>query len=436
MLTFIGLFTILTLVLLLFKKVAPIVGLVVIPFVGALLAGFPLPEIGGFYVTGLSKVAQVATMFIFAITFFGVMQDTGLFRPMIRAMITLTRGNVIAVAIGTAILGMLAHLDGAGATTFLLTIPALLPLYRKLKMSPYLMLMLLAIGAGIFNMLPWAGPLGRASAITGIEVTALWRPLITIQAIGAVLLVALAAFLGIAEQRRIRAGKLHRDDVNGYAEYAVDDQLSAEAEALLRPRLMWLNTALFLGVLGSLVMGVLPAAYIFMIGLSVALILNYPTVDDQVKRIASHAQNALMMGGIILAAGSFLGIMDGSGMLKSIATDLVLVLPASIVPHLHILLGFFGLPMELILSTDAYYFGLLPVVVQIVSEHGVPTENIVYALTIGNILGTFISPFSPALWLALGLAQIEIGHYIRYALFWMWGFSIVLFAIAFGLGLF
>ncbi|MDP5069313.1 MAG: SLC13 family permease, partial [Congregibacter sp.] len=100
--------------------------------------------------------------FVFAITFFGILQDAGLFRPLLDAMVGLTKANVIAVTVATAVIGMLAHLDGAGATTFLLTIPALLPLYKQLRMSPYLMLLMLALGAGIFNMLPWAGPLGRA----------------------------------------------------------------------------------------------------------------------------------------------------------------------------------------------------------------------------------------------------------------------------------
>lgn len=210
MLTLIGLLTICSLVvLLLVGRMAPILPLILVPLAGALLAGFGLEAITGFFTDGLGKVISIATMFVFAITFFGVLQDTGLFRPIIGTMVRLTSGNVIAVTVATALIGMLAHLDGAGATTFLLTIPALLPLYRKLGMSPYLMLLLLALGAGIFNMVPWAGPLGRAAAVTGIEVTELWRPLIAIQGVGVVLLVALAVLLGRREQRRIALSLIH-----------------------------------------------------------------------------------------------------------------------------------------------------------------------------------------------------------------------------------
>lgn len=434
MITLLGLLTIFSVVIfLLTGKGAPIIGLILFPLLGAILAGFGPAELGVFFTQGLSKVIQVAAMFIFAITFFGIMQDVGLFRPLIKWMLTITKGNVIAVTVGTALLGMLAHLDGAGATTFLLMIPALLPLYKKLRMSPYLMLMVLALGAGILNMLPWAGPLGRAAAVTGIDVSMLWRPIIAVQLTGVVLLVLLAVVLGVREKRRISAQGLSAGHA-GSEHIEEHDRLSSAEEALLRPKLLWLNALIFLSVLGALVVGILPSAYIFMIGLSVALLVNYPSLPMQMERFKAHAPNALMMGAIILAAGSFLGMMDGTGMLKSIAADLVTILPASMVPHLHIILGIFGLPMELVLSTDAYYFGLLPIVMQIVSMHGVEPAVTVYALVIGNVVGTFISPFSPALWLALGLANLEMGKHIRYSLFWMWGLSLCLLGVAVLLG--
>ncbi|MGA3882520.1 SLC13 family permease, partial [Bacillus pumilus] len=72
--------------------------------------------------------------------FFGILQDKGFFEPVIKALIKLTKGNVVTIAMGTALIGIIAHLDGAGATTFLLPVPALLPLYKKLNMRPSLLL--------------------------------------------------------------------------------------------------------------------------------------------------------------------------------------------------------------------------------------------------------------------------------------------------------
>jgi citrate-Mg2+:H+ or citrate-Ca2+:H+ symporter, CitMHS family len=432
-LSLIGLATVVTIIVLLIsRQVTPVVGLTLVPFVGALLAGFGFNEIGGYFATGLGSVAQVATMFIFAILFFGVLQDAGLFKPLVDALVKLSGGSVVSVAVGTSVIGMLAHLDGAGATTFLLTIPALLPLYRRLGMNPYLMMMLLATGAGIFNLLPWAGPLGRAAAVLGMEPVELWHPLIPVQLVGAVLLIAFSAVLGIREQRRIAAGMVWEpgaDTVHDAADHRAHD------DALQRPRLLWPNFVLLLVVLTTLVSGVMPSAYVFMIGLSVALLVNYPSVPQQMARMNAHAPNALLMGAIILAAGSLLGILNGTGMLSSIAADMVVVLPAGVVPYLHLVIGVFGLPLDLLLSTDAYYFALLPVVEEIASAHGVAPTTTVYALVIGNVIGTFLSPFSPALWLGLGIARLEIGRHIQYSLLPMWFFSLLLMGFAVAIGL-
>ena len=438
MLSIIGLLTIVVIVgLLISNKITPIVALVLVPIVAAFVAGFNFAEIGDFFNSGIESVMSVVIMFIFAILFFGIMQDVGLFDPLINKMIAVSRGNVIAVAVGTVLIAAVAQLDGSGASTFLITIPALLPLYKRLKMNPYLLLLLVGTSASIMNMLPWAGPLGRTAAVLGMDVTELWRPLIKVQVIGMVLLVGLAILLAIREKRLIAKRGGFNEELYEEAQPLVEgaqDEASLKAASLRRPKLLWANTILAVAVIGVLVWGVIPAGFAFMIGVSLALPLNYPNMKDQMDRIKDHAPNALLMAAIILAAGSFLGILNGTLMLDSIANDLVKILPAFVIPYLHIIIGFFGVPFDLLLSTDAYYFALFPIVEQVVTEFGVSSLSAAYAMIIGNIIGTFVSPFSPALWLALGLAGLEMGRHIRYSLLIMWGFSIVLLGISILIG--
>lgn len=437
-LSIIGFLTIIIIVLLLItNKVTPVVAMVLVPLIAALIAGFEFAEIGEFFSAGILTVMNVAIMFIFAILFFGVMQDAGLFDPLIRNLIKLTKGNVITVSVGTVIIAAIAHLDGAGASTFLITIPALLPLYKHLKMSPYLLLLLIGGSASIMNMVPWAGPLGRTASVLDVDVTELWRPLIPIQIIGIVLMIVLAVFLGLREKHRISK---HHGLVSAEEAAAAVDKVNGDSDkskkevSLARPKLIWINAILFISVIGVLVWGVIPAGFAFMIGLSIALPLNYPDIKQQSDRIREHAPGALTMATIILAAGSFLGILTETGMLYSIASDLVTIIPAFIAPYLHLIIGFLGVPFDLLLSTDAYYFALLPVVEQIATGFGIDSLSTAYSMIIGNIVGTFVSPFSPALWLALGLAGLEMGKHIRYSLFWMWGISIVLLIIAVFIG--
>ncbi|HJH10928.1 MAG TPA: citrate:proton symporter [Metalysinibacillus jejuensis] len=429
MLSIIGLIAIATIIILLISnRVTPIVALVLVPIVAAVVAGFGAEEVGEFFKTGLSSVMNVVVMFIFAILYFGVMQDVGLFNPLINFMIKISRGNIIAVAVATVVIAAVAHLDGSGASTFLITIPALLPLYKRLRMSPYLLLLLVGMSASIMNMVPWAGPLGRAGSVIDMDPTALWRPLIPVQLTGLAMLIVLAVLLALREKRRIAK-------LPPLAEELVEvEEANVLASELERPKLLWVNALLTIGVIAMLVKGIVPAGFVFMVGLSIALPLNFRGVDNQMARVKAHAPSALMMASIILAAGSFLGILNGTGMLDALATDLVKILPVAVVPFLHIIIGIFGVPFDLALSTDAYYFALLPIVEQIVTGFGVSSVSAVNALVIGNIIGTFVSPFSPALWLALGLAGLEMGKHIRYSFVIMWLFSItlVIFAIAIG----
>lgn len=432
MLSIIGLITVLAVVgILISGKVSPIVSMTIIPIIGALVAGFAFADIGDFYLAGLDKVMNVVAMFVFAVIFFGIMRDVGLFNPLVEKMIKITKGNVVAVVMATAIIGVITSLDAQAASTFLIAVPALLPLYKKLNMNPYLLILLLAASIGVLNMMPWSGPIVRSSAVTGIDATELWRPLIAVQVIAIVILMIMAFILGLLEKRRI--DKLGIAVTLDLVEDSNGDK--NEFQGLAKPRNFWPNVILTAIVIGVLIWGIIPPAFTFMIAVSLALPLNFRTTKEQSNTIKEHAPGALQMAAITLAAGSFLGIVTETGMLNAMAESLAVILPDSVVPNLHLIVGFFGVPLELVTSTDAYYFALLPVIDSIVAPHGVESMTVVHALTIGDNIGTMVSPFAPALWLGLGLAGLEMGKHIKYSLFWLWGFSTVVYFISIAVGI-
>jgi CitMHS family citrate-Mg2+:H+ or citrate-Ca2+:H+ symporter len=435
MLTLIGILIIVTIVALLMSgKTSPIVAMSIVPLIGALIAGFSISEISGFFEAGLLKVSKVATMFLFAILFFSNLKELHVFDPMIRNMVRLTRGNVVIVAVMTTLIAAIVHLDGSGAATFLIIIPALLPLYRKLGMSPYLMLLLMAGSMGIMNMVPWGGPLGRASAVTGIEAAALWQSLIPVQVIGILGMMGFAVLMGLREKKRILAAQ-----ALGTTPFEQDCMAADMAEDLqeqVKPKKFWFNIALVILAVICLAFGLFSAPYVFMIALSLVLLVNFPKPREQMAVIGRHAPQALSMVAIIFAAGAFLGILSESGMLKSIALDLIHILPTTWVGSLHILVGILGVPMDLFTSTDAYYFALLPIVQEVTATAGVTADSVVYAMAIGNNAGTFVSPFSPATWLAMGLAGTDMGRHLRYSFGWIWLFSFFTLGVGFLLGLY
>lgn len=277
---------ILTVTILIRGRTTPLVPMTIVPVVGALIAGFGFGEIGDFFEEGLGSVMNVVAMFIFAIIFFGILQDVGLFDPVIRALITATRGNVIAVTVGTAAIGIVAHLDGSGSTTFLLTIPALLPLYTALHISRYVLVVIVALAASVMNMVPWGGPLGRAGSVVNQETHQIWMHLLPIQGVCVVMVLVIAAALGVWQKRRIAklraAGQLEGEDavdVNAIAGDFIRKQKQEQEDKGFRNRtgrvVTILNVAVILLVLVSLLSGLLPPAPAFLLAATVALLINF-----------------------------------------------------------------------------------------------------------------------------------------------------------------
>lgn len=437
---------IITVTILIQGRTTPLVPMTIVPVVGALIAGFGFGDIGDFFEEGLGSVMNVVAMFIFAIIFFGILQDVGLFNPVIRALITATRGNVVAVTVGTAAIGIVAHLDGSGSTTFLLTIPALLPLYTALHISRYVLVTIVALAASVMNMVPWGGPLGRAGSVVNQETHQIWMHLLPIQGVCVVLVLAIAAALGVWQKRRIAklraAGQLEGEgavDVDAIASDFIRKQKQEQEDKGFRNRtgrvVTVLNVAVILLVLVALLSGLLPPAPAFLLAATVTLLINFDSQSEQTDALRRHAPNALSMAGIILAAAMFLGVLNGAGMLEAIAQQLIAILPESVGPYLHVIIGLLGVPLDLMTSTDAYYFSILPIVQETVANFGISGMGAASALIIGNVIGTFVSPFSPALWLALGLARADMGKYLKIAFPLAWAFSVAIVLVAFAFGM-
>lgn len=416
--------------LILLKRLTPVVAFALVPVAASLLAGFTPAETGGFIKDGLTAVAPTATLFIFAILYFGIMRERGLFDPLVNFLIKRTRGEPLRVAIVTVLVAAIAHLDGVGAATFLLTIPAFLPLYQRLNMSPLILLCLVGLSAGVINMVPWGGPTARAAATAGVDASELWLPLIPVQALGIVLLLGLASYFGVKTQRHNRA--------NGYGHAGGD--MSAY---LLPPRetalpisdwRYWANVALTLIILLILFTGAFPLYASFMVGLGIALLLNYPRPEAQGKELARHANDALQMALVMLAAGILLGILAGAGMSEGMAGALIELLPAGSASVLHLIVGVFGVPLGMLFSPDAYYFALMPIVRDIATAAGVPVEAVARAMLIGENTGFSISPVVPSVYLAIGLAGVELREHLKFTFLWAWGIGIILLAFAWLIG--
>ena len=422
MLPLLGLGTIVVLLAaILSKRMSPLVALIVVPIAASLIGGFGL-HTSKFVIDGLKGLAPVVGMFVFAILYFGTITDAGTLDPIIDRILRAVGTRPTRIVMGTTLLALLIHLDGSGAVCFLVTIPAVLPLYDRLKMDRRVLAAAVSMAAGI-NFLPWTGPMIRASASLHLPVSALFNPLIPVQAIGLVFVFGVAYWLGRREEKRLG---LSRDDASIPLPKR---ELTPDEQALRRPHLFWFNLVLTLVVLGTMVvMGEkIPPAIMFMVGLCVALMVNYPNVDMQRKRIDAHARAALMMAGILLAAGVFTGIMQGSGMLKAMAQAAVGFVPPSMAGHIPVALGLASMPLSMLFDPDSFYFGVLPVLASAAASAGVPGVTVAHAALLGlHTTGFPVSPLTPATYLVVGLSEISLAQHQRFTIPFLFAASLLM----------
>lgn len=413
------------------KKLSAVVALIVFPIIGALVVGKG-GMLGKYISTGLVSMAPTGVMFIFSILFFGLMRDVGAFDPIVEKIVTYAKGRPLYIVIGTYLIGIIGHLDGAGATTFLLVIPAMLPIYQKLKMSPLVLTCVTAMAAGTMNLTPWGGPTLRAATVLQMDVMALYRPVIIPQLAGLIAGLLFAVYLGMKEQKRLQG------ELGSGVDVAISfDQGTPEEIALKRPKLIWINLLLIVATIGVMIANIVPPAVAFMAGTAIAMILNYPNSKTQRERVDAHATEAMLMASVLFAAGVLMGVLKGSGMAKAMADGMITIVPAGSGKLITLLVGYLSVPLSLLFDPDSYYFGVMPIIAESVSAFGIPAVDIARASIAGQItVGFPISPLTPSTFLLIGLAGVELGDHQKFTFKYLWAISAIIMTMMVVMGVF
>ncbi|MFD4505798.1 CitMHS family transporter [Streptomyces sp. NPDC058457] len=453
MLTILGFAMIATfLVLIMLKKMSPIAALVLIPALFCVAVGKGA-HLGDYVIDGVTGLAPTAAMLMFAIVYFGVMIDVGLFDPVVKGILRFCKADPLRIVVGTAVLAAIVSLDGDGSTTFMITVSAMYPLYKRLKMSMVVMTGVAAMANGVMNTLPWGGPTARAATALKLDASDIFVPMIPALAMGLLFVFALAYVLGRRERRRL--GVLTLDQVlveeprtetalvgagagagagtgkgarsaGGSGTGGADLPDGPEADGFqgldphretLRPKLYWFNALLTVVLLTAMIMEWLPIPVLFLLGAALALTVNFPRMPAQRARIAAHAENALNVSGMVFAAAVFTGVLQGTGMVDHMAEWLVGNIPDGMGPHMALVTGVLSIPLTYFMSNDGFYFGILPVLAEAGQAHGVSAVEIARASIVGQPLH-MSSPLVPAVYVLVGMAKVEFGDHTRFVVKW------------------
>lgn len=413
-----GLLTIIILLgLIMSKKMSPLVALITVPVITALIGGQGL-KINKYIVDGIKNISPTGTMFIFAILFFGILTDAGTFQPIIDRILKIVGKNPIKIAVGTAILAMIVHLDGSGAVTFLVTIPAMLPLYEALGMRKTTLATIVALSAGVMNILPWGGPTIRAATSLKMPVTDLFNPLLVPVIVGLLFVLLISFYLG--KQEKARLGNIENITIN-------TNELGEKKES----KNFVINILTIIVAIVVLITGKLSPTVVFMLAFCISIIINYPSVKEQKERVDVHAKSALMMASILFAAGAFIGIMQGSGMIKEMSTVIVAKLPKALGNYMEIFTGVISMPASLLFDPDSFYFGVLPVLTSAAEEFGRSAAAVGRAAILGQMTTGFpVSPLTASTFLLVGLTGIELGEHQKKTIPYAFLTTIVMLVVA------
>ncbi|WP_323111755.1 CitMHS family transporter [Klebsiella quasipneumoniae] len=419
-------------ILIMTKKLSALTALTIIPILFALIAGFG-GEMGEMMIEGLKKVAPTAIMVIFAILYFCTMFDTGLFDPIIRFFLRIIDGDPVKAVMCTALLAAMVSLDGDGSTTYMICVTAMLPLFKRIRLDPLALTCVVFLSGSVTNLLPWGGPLARVSASLKVESSELFIPLIPSMICGLVGVLVLSWYIGIRERRRLGKLSIQTNAHGSVIEEDAESYLPAINEVndeLRRPKMFWLNAALTFALMASLVMELLPLSVLFMVAFAIALLINYPHLDAQRQRIASHAPAALNQTSIFLAAGIFAGILSGTGMVNAMSNTLLDILPQSWGPYLAPITALISLPGTFFMSNDAFYYGVLPVLAEAAKAYGIDPVEIGRASLVGQPVH-LLSPLVASTYLLVGLAGVEFSDHQKYT--FKWAFLLCMIFLASGL---
>ncbi|XJS09984.1 CitMHS family transporter [Aerococcaceae bacterium WGS1372] len=419
-------------ILIMWKKISPFVGLVFLPLAWAIigqLIGLWSIDIGEAAMDGLMTTARTGIMLFFAIYMFTIMIDAGLFDPLSNAMIKFAKGDPLKVMLATVALTAGVSLNGDGTTTMIIVCTAFVPIYKRLNMKMLDLAVLTMTSHSIINLLPWGGPTARAIAVMDVDEALVMRGLTPMMIAGVIYMFVVAYIMGRSERNRLGVVNLSDKEIDQLM--IIEDPETLE---IRRPKNVWINAILVFVAIGLLIANVVPSAIIFMVGTVLALLINYGSLSLQKARIDNNASEANQVVMTVFGAGVFMGILQATGMNDGIASSLISVIPESMSHFFGLIVAIISSPGTYFLHNDAFYYGMMPILAEAGLTYGFSALELTFASLMGQAFHLF-SPLVPFAYVLLGMTNVEWGEWQKKGLLVSLGIFIVYIVVGAVLGL-
>lgn len=406
-------FTALVLIPLAFALVAVLTGVVQDVNIGALVRQGLFGNNSKDKLTAMKGTAETGVMLLFAILYFSLMLDSGLFDPITNKMIRYAKGDPMKVLVATAIVAAAVSMNGDGTTTTLICCSAFVPIYKKLDMKLMNLGVLVILQNTIMNLLPWGGPTARAMSVLGVE-----ADILGYLAPGMVLSILYVIFFvarGMGKKERARLGIKELTDAELDELTTISDP---EVLAIRRPQNFWINAVMTLVLIGWLVAGsfidaieVKPVV-LFLIGTGLAMMINYPDLKSQSKRIGENAGDAVQVVLLVFGAGVFMGLFQGTGMAKALTDSIVHIIPQQLAGFWSLIIALISVPGTFFLTNDGFYYGVLIPFAEIGRQYGFTDMQMALASLMGQAFH-LLSPLVAFIYLLLRLTGLDMGEWQR-----------------------
>lgn len=413
------------------KKMHLMVPFIVVPVIAGMLCGYSFTDVMNFAATGVNGVFNTVLLCVFAVLYFSVLSETGMFDIMVNKLVSITKGNIYIVMIVTILVAFIGHLDGAYNTTYLIAIPALAPLYKKLNIDRRCLVLLVSLAAAPMTATAWATPAKMTVYDPSIDPVIMQNNLLPVIAImlGLAIVYALGCGYHYSKKNAAEIMALRAS----FASTGEQEKIDFSDKPLARPQLFWVNFALFVASLFCFMFLTSVKTYLlFMLFSAAALLINYHTQKEQGQIVRKYSATMLAPGILFMGIGVMVGVLNGTGMVTEMVNVVLSFVPTSLARYTHVLYKILVLPLEIVIPYQAFQ-GMSPLLLGIGAGCGLTAYQVLSIQCIA-----YLNPCSPLVAannLACELAEVDIIQQMKYSVVPCLAFNTISALICVALGL-